>query len=258
MNGYYAVAIDGPSGSGKSTLARKLAKAFGFLYVDTGAIYRTLGLACSRAGIDRRDAKAVMKILSGLDIQIRYNEAGEQCMLLSGEDVSREIRLPQIRYNEAGEQCMLLSGEDVSREIRLPEISLAASDVSAHQEVRSFLLDLQRKFARENDVIMDGRDIGTVVLPDAELKIFLTASPEARARRRLAELLEKGENVRFEEVLRDIIIRDEQDTTRAAAPLRKAADAVEVDSSEMNAEETYGRLCEIIINRFALAPEEKQ
>lgn len=232
MNGYYAVAIDGPSGSGKSTMARKLAKAFGFLYVDTGAIYRTLGLACSRAGIDRRDAKEVMKILSGLDLQIRYNEAGEQCMLLSGEDVSREIRLP--------------------------EISLAASDVSAHQEVRSFLLDLQRKFARENDVIMDGRDIGTVVLPDAELKIFLTASPEARARRRLAELLEKGENVRFEEVLRDIIIRDEQDTTRAAAPLRKAADAVEVDSSEMNAEETYGRLCEIIINRFALAPEEKQ
>ncbi len=232
MNGYYAVAIDGPSGSGKSTMARKLAKAFGFLYVDTGAIYRTLGLACSRAGIDRRDAKEVMKILSGLDLQIRYNEAGEQCMLLSGEDVSREIRLP--------------------------EISLAASDVSAHQEVRSFLLDLQRKFARENDIIMDGRDIGTVVLPDAELKIFLTASPEARARRRLAELLEKGENVRFEEVLRDIIIRDEQDTTRAAAPLRKAADAVEVDSSEMNAEETYGRLCEIIINRFALAPEEKQ
>ena len=232
MNGYYAVAIDGPSGSGKSTMARKLAKAFGFLYVDTGAIYRTLGLACSRAGIDRRDAKEVMKILSGLDLQIRYNEAGEQCMLLSGEDVSREIRLP--------------------------EISLAASDVSAHQEVRSFLLDLQRKFARENDVIMDGRDIGTVVLPDAELKIFLTASPEARARRRLAELLEKGENVRFEEVLRDIIIRDEQDTTRAAAPLRKAADAVEVDSSEMNAKETYGRLCEIIINRFALAPEEKQ
>ena len=232
MNGYYAVAIDGPSGSGKSTMARKLAKAFGFLYVDTGAIYRTLGLACSRAGIDRRDAKEVMKILSGLDLQIRYNEAGEQCMLLSGEDVSREIRLP--------------------------EISLAASDVSAHQEVRSFLLEMQRKFARENNVIMDGRDIGTVVLPDAELKIFLTASPEARARRRLAELLEKGENVRFEEVLRDIIIRDEQDTTRAAAPLRKAADAVEVDSSEMNAEETYGRLCEIIINRFALAPEEKQ
>ena len=232
MNGYYAVAIDGPSGSGKSTLARKLAKAFGFLYVDTGAIYRTLGLACSRAGIDRRDAKAVMKILSGLDIQIRYNEAGEQCMLLNGEDVSREIRLP--------------------------EISLCASDVSAHQEVRSFLLEMQRKFARENNVIMDGRDIGTVVLPDAELKIFLTASPEARARRRLAELLEKGENVRFEEVLRDIFIRDEQDSTRAAAPLCKAEDAVEVDSSEMNAEETFGRLCEIMINRFAPAPEEKQ
>ena len=232
MNGYYAVAVDGPSGSGKSTMARKLAKAFGFLYVDTGAIYRTLGLACRRAGIDRRDVKAIMEILTDLDIQIRYNEAGEQCMLLNGEDVSREIRLP--------------------------EISLCASDVSSHQEVRSFLLEMQRKFARENNVIMDGRDIGTVVLPDAELKIFLTASPEARARRRLAELMEKGENVRFEEVLRDINIRDEQDTTRAAAPLRKAADAVEVDSSEMNAEETFGRLCEIMINRFTLAPEEKQ
>ena len=137
MNGYYAVAIDGPSGSGKSTMARKLAKAFGFLYVDTGAIYRTLGLACRRAGIDRRDVKAIMEILSDLDIQIRYNEAGEQCMLLNGEDVSREIRLP--------------------------EISLCASDVSSLPAVRAFLLDMQRKTARESSVIMDGRDIGQTV-----------------------------------------------------------------------------------------------
>ena len=231
MNGFYAVAIDGPSGSGKSTMARRLARAFNFIYVDTGAIYRTLGLACYRAGIDRRDAKAVMKILSGLDIQIRYNEAGEQCMLLNGEDVSKEIRLP--------------------------EISLCASDVSSHQEVRSFLLEMQRRFARENNVIMDGRDIGTVVLPDADLKIYLTASPEARARRRLAELKEKGENVSFEEVLHDMIIRDEQDSNRAAAPLRKAEDAVELDSSDLSAEETFGRLCEIVITRLAVTPEEK-
>ena len=231
MNGYYSIAIDGPSGSGKSTMARRLAKAFGFIYVDTGAIYRTLGLACYRAGIDRRDAKAVMDILSALDIRIRYNEAGEQCMILNGEDVSREIRLP--------------------------EISMCASDVSSHQEVRSFLLEMQRKFARENNVIMDGRDIGTVVLPDAELKIFLTASPEARARRRLAELQAKGENVSFEEVLRDINIRDEQDSTRAAAPLCKAKDAVELDSSDLSADETFGRLCEIVINRLAVSPEEK-
>ena len=231
MNGHYAIAIDGPSGAGKSSLARACAAAFGFLYVDTGAIYRTLGFACYRAGIDRRDAKVVMEILSTLDIRIRYNEAGEQCMILNGEDVSREIRLP--------------------------EISMCASDVSSHHEVRSFLLEMQRKFARENNVIMDGRDIGTVVLPDAELKIFLTASPEARARRRLAELQAKGENVSFEEVLRDINIRDEQDSTRAAAPLCKAKDAVELDSSDLSADETFGRLCEIVINRLAVSPEEK-
>ena len=152
---------------------------------------------------------------------------------------------------------MLLNGEDVSRAIREPEISLCASDVSSLQEVRSFLLEMQRKFARENNVVMDGRDIGTVVLPDAELKIFLTASPEARARRRYKELLEKGQNVSFEEVLEDMKYRDEQDTTRAAAPLKKAEDAVEVDSSDLNFQETMGLLCEIVIRKFALMPEEK-
>jgi len=231
MNGHYAIAIDGPSGAGKSTMARQLAKNFGFIYVDTGAIYRTLGLACYRAGIDRKDVKAVMALLPTLEIKIQYNAAGEQCMILNGEDVSRDIRLP--------------------------EISVCASDVSAHQEVRSFLLDMQRRFARENNVIMDGRDIGTVVLPDAELKIFLTASPEARARRRRKELLAKGEDVSFEEVLRDMKYRDEQDSTRAAAPLKKAEDAVEVDSSDLNFEETIGLLSELVIRRFALEPEEK-
>jgi cytidylate kinase len=217
MNGYYAIAIDGPSGAGKSSMAKRLAAAFGFLYVDTGAIYRTLGLACFQAGIDRKDEDAVMKVLPTLDISLRYNEQGEQCMFLNRTDVSREIRLP--------------------------EISVCASEVSAHQRVRSFLLDMQRKFARENNVIMDGRDIGTVVLPDAELKIFLTASPEARARRRYAELKEKGSDVGFDEVLRDMIERDEKDSSRAAAPLRKAEDAVEVDSSELNREETFALLC---------------
>ena len=231
MNGYYAIAIDGPSGAGKSSMAKRVAEAFSFLYVDTGAIYRTLGLACWRAGIDRRDAKAVMALLETLDISIRYNEQGEQCMMLNGEDVSREIRLP--------------------------EISICASDASSLPEVRAFLLEMQRRFARENNVIMDGRDIGTVVLPDAELKIFLTASPEARARRRLAELLQKGSSVSFEEVLKDINYRDEQDINRAAAPLRKAEDAVEVDSSDLNAEETFGLLCEIVINRLAIEPEER-
>ncbi len=229
MNGYYAIAIDGPSGAGKSTMARNLAAAFNFIYVDTGAIYRTLGLACRRAGVDRKDVDAVMAVLEGLAISIRYNDAGEQRMFLNGEDVSREIRLP--------------------------EISRCASDVSAHQRVRSYLLEMQRRFARENSVVMDGRDIGTVVLPEAELKIFLTASPEARARRRFNELREKGEDVRFEDVLADIIRRDEQDTSRAAAPLKKAEDAVELDSSDLNAEETFALLCEIVINRLALSPE---
>ena len=231
MNGYYAIAIDGPSGAGKSTMARKLAEDFRFLYVDTGAIYRTLGLACYEADIDRRDENAVMELLPTLDIAIRYNEQGEQCMFLNGEDVSREIRLP--------------------------EISLCASDVSSHQRVRSFLLEMQRKFARENNVIMDGRDIGTVVLPEAELKIFLTASPEARARRRLNELKEKGSEQSFEEVLRDMILRDEQDSTRSAAPLKKAEDAVELDSSDLSFEETFGRLCEIVIDRLSVSQEEK-
>jgi cytidylate kinase len=232
MNGHYAIAIDGPSGAGKSTMAKELAKSFGFIYVDTGAIYRTVGLACMRAGIDRKDVKAVMALLPTLDIQIRYNEKGEQCMLLNGEDVSREIRRP--------------------------EISLYASDVSSLQEVRSFLLEMQRKFAHENNVIMDGRDIGTVVLPGAELKIFLVASPEARAKRRYKELREKCSDVSFDEVLRDLIARDEKDSSRAAAPLKKAEDAVEVDSSDLNYQETMGLLCEIVIRKFALAPEEKK
>ncbi len=230
MNGYYAIAIDGPSGAGKSTQARRLAKEFSFIYVDTGAIYRTLGLACFRAGIDRKDSAAVMDLLKTLDISIRYNEAGEQCMYLNGEDVSAQIRQP--------------------------EISICASDVSSLPEVRRFLLNMQRHFACENNVVMDGRDIGTVVLPDAELKIFLTASAEARARRRLLDLKQKGIEERFEDVLRDINYRDEQDTNRAAAPLKQAEDAVLVDSSDIDFEETFSRLCELVVRRLATVAEE--
>ena len=232
MNGFYAIAIDGPSGAGKSSQAKRLAKAFGFIYVDTGAIYRTLGLACLRMGTDRRNVGAVMQVLERLDIAFRYNEAGEQCMILGGEDVSREIRQP--------------------------EVSIAASDVSAIQEVRTFLLEMQRRFARENNVIMDGRDIGTVVLPDAELKIFLTASPEARAKRRLAEMREKGIEGDFDAVLKDINYRDAQDSGRAAAPLRKAEDAVLVDTSELDFDESFAVLCELVVNRLSLKAEDTE
>ena len=208
MNGHYSIAIDGPSGAGKSSLARACAKAFGFLYVDTGAIYRTVGLAAFRRELDRRDEAAVAAMLPELDIRMAYNEEGEQRMYLNGEDVSAAIRLP--------------------------EISICASDVSALPAVRAYLLEMQRKMARENNVIMDGRDIGTVVLPDAELKIFLTASAEARAERRMKELVAKGVDADFEEVLRDIKYRDEQDSNRAAAPLKPAEDSVLVDTTEID------------------------
>lgn len=224
MNGHYSIAIDGPSGAGKSSLAKRASAAFGFIYVDTGAIYRTVGLEASRRGIDRRDEDAVATILPELLIEMKYNETGEQRMYLNGEDVSEAIRMP--------------------------EISIAASDVSALPAVRSFLLEMQRKLARENSVIMDGRDIGTVVLPDAELKIYLTASAEARAQRRLLELQSKGVESSFEDVLRDIIYRDEQDTNRAVAPLRRAEDAVLMDTSDIGFQESYELMCRIISEKL--------
>ena len=230
MNGHYAIAIDGPSGAGKSSLAKRCAEAFGFLYVDTGAIYRTVGLAAYRRGLNRRDEKAVMEILPELHIGMGYNQNGEQCMFLDGEDVSAEIRMP--------------------------EISICASDVSALPSVRSFLLEMQRKLARENNVIMDGRDIGTVVLPDAELKIFLTASAEARAERRVKQLAEKGVQADFEAVLRDIRYRDEQDSSRAVAPLKAAEGAVLVDTTEIDFEESFSLMCAIIRDRLGIAARE--
>lgn len=220
----FDVAIDGPSGAGKSSLARRCAAELGLLYVDTGAIYRTVGLAAWRRGLDCKDEQAVASILPELDIRLGYVD---------------------------GEQRMFLNGEDVSREIRMPEISMCASDVSAHAAVRDFLMEMQRKLARENRVIMDGRDIGTVVLPEARLKIYLTASPEARAQRRMKELVAKGVETSFEEVLQDIIRRDEQDMNREVAPLRRAEDAVLVDTTEIDFEGSFQLLCSIIRERMA-------
>ena len=215
-----SIAIDGPSGAGKSTLAEQLARAIGFLHVDTGAIYRTVGLAACRRGISRQDAGAVAAMLPDLDIRLTF-----------GPD---------------GRQRMLLDGEDVSQAIRHHEISAWASTVSAIPAVRDFLLEMQRGMARSHSVVMDGRDIGTVVLPDAELKVFLTASPERRAQRRCLELREKGEDVSYEQVLADIIKRDENDSSRAAAPLRRAEDAVELDTSELTLEESIAKICALI------------
>ncbi len=231
MNGHYAIAIDGPSGAGKSTVARAAAKHFGFIYVDTGAIYRTVGLAAYRGGVDRRDESAVEALLPQLEIAMRYTDAGEQHMYLNGEDVTALIREP--------------------------EISICASDVAALPSVRAFLMELQRRMARENSVIMDGRDIGTVVLPDAEVKIFLTASAEARARRRLLELEQKGMKRSFDEVLRDIKYRDEQDSHRAAAPLKKAEDAIAVDTSELNFDESLELVVKIIRQKLGIGAEDK-
>lgn len=215
-----SVAIDGPSGAGKSTLARRAAEKLGFLYVDTGAIYRTVALSAVLAGIDPSEREKLVPTLPGLDIRLAY-----------GTD---------------GLQHMYLNGEDVSLEIRKHEISQCASLVSAIPEVRSFLLDVQRDLARSNNVIMDGRDIGTVVLPDADVKIYLTASAEARAKRRFLELAERGQGTEFETVLRDIVRRDEQDMNRAVAPLRQAEDAVLIDTTELDLEQSLQMILTVI------------
>ena len=222
---YRSIAVDGPSGAGKSTMARMVARALGFLYVDTGAIYRTLALFALREGAVPADAQAVAGLLPRAGIRMGY-----------GED---------------GGQRMYLNGEDVTEAIRTPEVSAAASQVSAHPQVRAFLLDMQRDLAKTGNVIMDGRDIGTVVLPDADEKIFLTASAEDRARRRLAELLEQGEQIRFDTVLSDIIERDRRDSTRSAAPLRQAEDALLVDTTDKSLEESFALLLRTIQEKLA-------
>lgn len=212
-----AVAIDGPVGAGKSSIARAAAKKLGFVYVDTGALYRAVGLYCSRKGADLSSHEAVAALLP---------------------EIHPEIRLID------GTQHVFLNGEDVSVEIRLPEISMAASAVSSVPEVRAALLDMQRDIAEKNNVIMDGRDIGTVVLPNAQVKIFLTASPEIRAKRRYDELCAKGVSTSFEDVLNDLNKRDYDDSHRAVAPLKQADDAMLADTSELD----FEQLCELVCN----------
>lgn len=216
---HFSVAIDGPSGAGKSTMAKALAKELGFMYVDTGAIYRTVGYHMSLMGIGPRDVDGITRLLDDVNIEIRY---------------------------EDGVQHMILNDADVTGEIRTPEISMYASTVSALPVVRAFLMETQRRLARENDVIMDGRDIGTVVLPNADVKIFLTASPEERARRRFLELQEKGDPSSFEKVLSEMKKRDEQDSTRACAPLKCAEDAVRLDTSGYTVEQSVAAIRDII------------
>ena len=220
-----SIAIDGPSGAGKSTLAKSVSRALGYLYVDTGAIYRTIGYAAFSKGVDPKDGEAAAALLPELEIGLTY-----------GED-----RL----------QHMTLNGEDVTEKIRLPEISLYASAVSAHPAVRAHLLEMQRKLAREHNVVMDGRDIGTVVLPDAAVKIFLTASPEERARRRCRELEQRGTPEAYEKVLAEMRQRDYDDSHRAAAPLRQAEDAVLLDTTELDFDGSRQALLKIIRERTA-------
>ena len=221
-----SIAIDGPSGAGKSTLARAIAAELGCLYVDTGAIYRTIGYYALTHGIDPKDGAAVTKSLPDIQVELTY-----------GED---------------GLQHMLLNGQDVTKEIRLPEVSLCASAVSAHPEVRTFLLDMQRQLARTNSVIMDGRDIGTVGRPEADVPVYLTASAQARARRRCAELEQRGTPEPFEKVLGEIEERDWNDTHRDVAPLRQAEDAVLLDTTELSFQESKTALLHIIRKRTQL------
>lgn len=216
----FSVAIDGPAGAGKSTLARAAAKELGFYYVDTGAIYRAVGYHMWMMGIGPKDADGIRRFLDDVNLSVEYDDDGMQHMILNGKDVTDEIRTPLM--------------------------SSYASGVSAQACVRDFLLDMQRKLARRHNVVMDGRDIATVVLPNADVKIFLTASPEIRAKRRFAELQAKGEKTTLEKVLSDMKARDKQDSTRAVAPLRCAPDAVKLDTSEMNLEEAKNAILELV------------
>lgn len=218
------VAIDGPGGAGKSTVARRVAKELGFLYVDTGAMYRAVGLFVRRHDIDPKDAVSVEKVLPQVHLSLQYDDAGEQQILLNEENVSRAIR------------------EN--------EIASYASTVSAIPAVRDFLLETQRALAREHNVIMDGRDIGTVILPDAQVKIFLTASDVQRAQRRLLDLKGKGFESTFDEVLEQLRARDHADSTRATAPLRPAPDAVLLDTTTLDFEQAVARVRQLIAEKM--------
>ena len=221
---HVAIAIDGPAGAGKSTMARACAKALGYLYVDTGAIYRTVGYYMRLMGIGPKDRDGIARLIDEVNIEIRY---------------------------EDGVQHMILNGTDVTDEIRTPEMSMYASGVSAQPCVRAFLLDMQRELARTQNVVMDGRDIGTVVLPDAQVKIFLTADVRVRAERRLAELQAKGEKTSLQKVLAEMQARDKQDSERAAAPLRQAKDAVLLDTSALTPEAAVDAILAIVRGKLA-------
>lgn len=215
-----AIALDGPAGAGKSSIAKRAAKALDFIYVDTGALYRTIGLAATRKGVEPKPSTEVEKLLSEITVDLTFNDKGEQIVLLDGEDVSGLIRTP--------------------------EASMMASKISAVPSVRVYLLDLQRNMAKSHNVIMDGRDIGTVVLPDAKVKIFLTASPEARAQRRYKELCEKGMDVKYEDILNDVITRDYNDSHRETAPLKPAEGCVMVDTTELDFEQSVEKIISVI------------
>lgn len=221
---YISIAIDGPGGAGKSTIAKRLAKELGYHYVDTGAIYRTVGYHMSLMGVGPKDKDGIERCIDDVNIDIRW---------------------------EDGVQHMILNGQDVTNEIRTPEMSMMASGVSAQKCVRDYLLQMQRDLAKTQNVIMDGRDIGTVVLPDATVKFYLTASAEVRAKRRFLELQEKGEDAKFEDVLRELILRDEQDMHREIAPLKCADDAVVVDSSDLTVDQVVAEMKSIIGKKAA-------
>lgn len=217
------IAVDGPAGAGKSTISRGAAKELGFIYVDTGALYRAVGLNALRLGIDTKDVAKVGAALAGTEVELRFID---------------------------GEQRVFLNGEDVSEAIRAPEVSMAASNVSAIPSVRSFLFELQRNIAKNNNCIMDGRDIGTVVLPGAEIKIFLTASPEERARRRYKELIAKDVPAEYEQVLEEMKQRDFNDSNRAIAPLKPAQDSVLVDTTGYALDEAIALVIKLIKERL--------
>ena len=220
-----SVAIDGPAGAGKSTIARRLAGELGFRYVDTGAIYRTVAYFMDLWGVSPKDVDGVNRYIDELTVGIEYDDEGVQHMLMNGMDVTGDIRTP--------------------------EISQKASLISAHAVVRDMLLDMQRNMAEEYDVVMDGRDIGSVVLPKATVKIFLTASPEVRAKRRYQELLEKGQKASYEQVLKDVQQRDYQDTHRDIAPLKMCRDSVKVDTSEMDLEQSVTAIRKIVEEKIS-------
>ncbi len=219
------IALDGPSGAGKSTVAKALAKRLGIIYVDTGALYRTIGLYVKRCGVDKSDKEGVIALLPKIDLNMQFID---------------------------GEQIITLNGERVGDNIRTGEIAMYASAVSAIPEVRAFLLNTQRDIASKNSVVMDGRDIGTVILPDAEVKVFMVASPEARARRRYLELTAKGEDCTFEGVLADIIERDKNDSTRKTAPCVPASDAVIFDNSDYDIEGSVDEVIKIIKTKVSI------